>query len=152
MAAVLADAPSSLRRYSPDHTSIDPSIRNADRTISAGTRSFGVRNNAEIENSVCVPSTCRSLGTADDVQTEVTASAMPAYANPTRKSISAARSAPATDAPVMPPSAYVACIHCRTGLFVRASDRWAATFMYTSTRPFPTPRSANVTRMASVGR
>ena len=36
-AAVLADAPSSLRRYSPDQVSIDPSTRNADSTTSAGT-------------------------------------------------------------------------------------------------------------------
>ncbi len=129
MAAVLADAPSWSRRYRPDHTSIDPSIRNAESTTNAGTRSFGARNSAEIEKSVCVPSTCRSRGTADDVQLAVTASATAAYASPTRKSMSAARSAPATDAPVMPPSAYVACIHCSTGLPVRASERCAATFM-----------------------
>ncbi len=102
-------------------------MRNDESTTRAGTRSFGARNSAEMENNVCAPSTWRTFGTLDDVQIAVTAKANPAYASPIRKSMSRARIAPAIKAPVMPPSAYVACIHCSTGLPVRASARCAAT-------------------------
>ena len=88
------------------------------RTMSAGTRSFGALKSAEIENSVCAPSAWRSAGDPSrPSSTAVTASATAAYASPdTEVEVRPHGSRPATDAPVIPPSAYVACIHCRTGL------------------------------------
>ena len=50
IAASHSVAPSWSYRYSPDHVSIEPSTRNADRTTSAGSQRPGWRRNAVSEN------------------------------------------------------------------------------------------------------
>src|SRR5205823_10185044 len=103
--AVAAEAPSWSRRYRPDHVSIDPSTRNANRTATAGTQSAGDRRSAEIENVVSVPSGARSRGAVRAFQTDVAARTTAANVRPSRKSRPAARIRPADAAPVTPPSA-----------------------------------------------
>ncbi len=108
--------------------SIEPSTRNANSTVSAGTQSAGVRKSAEIEKTVWAPSGLRSGGAVRAFHAAAAASANPARARPHRKSTSPTSSSPAIAAPVTPPSAYEACSHCSTGRLVATSTRCAATF------------------------
>ncbi len=71
---------------------------------------------------------------------------------PIRKLVSVASTSPATAAPVMPPTAYIACSHCRTGLRVIASTRWPSMFKNTSISPFPAPAIANASQSPTLGR